>query len=68
MAFHRQPAMPRRSRFSTAGYVFHVLNRAVARQTLFQAEGDYDAFISLLGEAQQRVPMRILALIVMPNH
>ena len=60
--------MPRRSRFSSAGYVFHVLNRAVARQTLFQIEGDYDAFVSLLSEAQQRVPMRILAFIVMPNH
>jgi len=60
--------MPRRSRFSTAGYVFHVLNRAVARQTIFQAQGDYDAFVQLLNEAQQKVPMRLLAFCIMPNH
>ena len=45
--------MPRRSRFSSAGYVFHVLNRAVARQTLFHTEGDYDAFVRILDEARR---------------
>lgn len=60
--------MPRRSRFSTAGYVFHVLNRAVARQTIFQSEGDYDAFVKTLEEARRKVPMRVLAFVVMPNH
>ncbi len=60
--------MPRRSRFSTAGYVFHVLNRAVARQTLFRTEGDYDAFVKILEEARQKVPMRVLAFSVMPTH
>jgi putative transposase len=60
--------MPRRSRFSTAGYVFHVLNRAVARQSIFQTEGDYDAFVSLLEEAREKVSMRRLAYVVMPNH
>jgi REP-associated tyrosine transposase len=60
--------MPRRSRFSTAGYVFHVLNRAVARQTIFHSQGDYDAFVKILDEARQKVPMRLLAFCVMPNH
>lgn len=60
--------MPRRSRFSSAGYVFHVLNRAVARQTLFHTNGDYDAFVKLLEEARRKAPMRILAYSVMPNH
>ena len=60
--------MPRRPRFSTAGYVFHVLNRAVARQVVFQTDGDYDAFVSLLEEARRRVPIRLLAYVVMPNH
>jgi REP-associated tyrosine transposase len=60
--------MPRRSRFSTAGYVFHVLNRAVARQRLFQSDGDYDAFVRVLDEARRKVPMRLLAFAVMPNH
>jgi Transposase and inactivated derivatives len=60
--------MPRRSRFSTAGYVFHVLNRAVARETIFHTEGDYNAFVSILGAAREKVPMRLLSYVVMPNH
>lgn len=60
--------MPRRPRFSSAGYVFHVLNRAVARQSLFNTPHDYDAFVSLLDEAGKCIPMRLLAFIIMPNH
>ncbi len=36
--------MPRRRRFAMGGYVYHVLNRAVGRGTLFRNEGDYAAF------------------------
>lgn len=60
--------MPRRPRFAQAGYVFHVLNRGAGRQTLFETNGDYDAFVALLQEAKQRVEMRILAFCVMPTH
>ena len=60
--------MPRRPRFAQAGYVFHVLNRGAGRQTLFETDGDYDAFVSLLEQARQKVKMRILAFCVMPNH
>lgn len=60
--------MPRRNRFATGGYVFHVLNRAVGRGTLFETDGDYEAFLRTLEEARQQVPMRLLAYCVMPNH
>jgi putative transposase len=60
--------MPRRPRFSTANYVFHVLNRGAGRRTLFTTEQDYDAFVALLDEARQHVPMRLLSFCVMPNH
>jgi len=60
--------MPRRPRFSTGGYVFHVLNRGAGRQTLFHTEGDYDAFVALLEQARTHAPMRVLAYCVMPNH
>ncbi len=60
--------MPRRPRFRSGGYVFHVLNRAVRRQTIFATEGDYAAFQRVLEEARHRVPMRLLAFCVMPNH
>jgi putative transposase len=48
--------------------VFHCLNRAVARLTLFEKDADYEAFERVLQEAQQRVPLRILGYVVMPNH
>lgn len=60
--------MPRRPRFACSGYVFHVLNRAVARQTIFHTEADFRAFEQVLAQAGDRVPMRLLAYCIMPNH
>ena len=60
--------MPRRTRFATGGYLFHVLNRAVGRQTIFASDGDYFAFERLLAEAAERFSLRLLAYVVMPNH
>jgi putative transposase len=45
-----------------------VLNRAVRRARLFDQGKDYDAFVNVMQEAQMRVPLRILAYCVMPNH
>jgi putative transposase len=60
--------MPYRRRIGAAGIVFHVLNRGVRRLKLFEHPGDYDAFLDVFREAQQRIPMRCLAYAVMPNH
>jgi len=60
--------MPRRPRGLTGGYVYHVLNRSVARATLFRKEGDYVAFEKVLQEAFEWQPMRLLSYAVMPNH
>jgi putative transposase len=60
--------MPRRPRFATGGYVFHVLNRAAARRTVFAQEADYAAFEKVLHAAGERVAMRLLAYCIMPNH
>jgi putative transposase len=48
--------------------VYHVLNRANGRQTLFDDDGDYAAFERVLSEAQKRIAMRLLAYCVMPKH
>jgi putative transposase len=48
--------------------VYHVLNRGVGRRTLFHKPEDYAAFERVLAEAHQRVPIRILAWCLMPNH
>jgi putative transposase len=60
--------MPRRLRCSPGGYVYHVLNRAVGRATLFHKPGDYAAFENVLAEAADERPMRLLAYRLMPNH
>ncbi len=60
--------MPRRTRFSTGGYVFHVLNRAVGRTTLFESDADYQAVLTVMNEARGRVPIRLLSFCLMPNH
>jgi putative transposase len=60
--------MPRRRRFAQAGYVFHVLNRGAGRQTLFETDSDYDAFVALIEQAKSQVSMRVLAFCVMPTH
>lgn len=60
--------MPRRPRVATGGYVFHVLNRAVGRDTIFETEGDYAAFLRVIEEARDKADCRLLAFCVMPNH
>jgi len=60
--------MPRRLRCADGGYVYHVLNRAVGRATLFDKPADYAAFEKILAQAQERFGMRLLAHVVMPNH
>jgi putative transposase len=47
---------------------YHVINRGNARSEIFHKDGDYVAFLKLMTEADQRVPMRILAYCLMPNH
>jgi len=60
--------MPRRARSIQGGLVYHALNRANARMTLFEKEEDYAAFERVLEEAYEREPLRILGYCVMPNH
>ena len=60
--------MPRRLRFATGGFVYHVLNRAVGRATIFEKTGDYAAFEKVLRQAKKWLPMRVLAYCAMPNH
>ena len=47
---------------------FHVLNRAVARLTLFEKPEDYEAFERVLVEAVARIPLPVFSYTVMPNH
>src|SRR3954469_17537484 len=61
-------SMARQPRVAPGGYVYHALNRAVARLSLFEKEGDYQAFERVLGLALEKHPIRLLGYCVMPNH
>ncbi len=60
--------MPRFARYAPGGFVYHALNRAVARLSLFEKDGDYEAFERVLALALDKHPIRVLAYTLMPNH
>ena len=60
--------MARRTRCADAGYVYHVLNRAVGRATLFDKSADYAAFEKVLRQAWVSTGIRLLAFVIRPNH
>ncbi len=60
--------MPRRPRQCTGGLVFHVMNRAARRLTLFEDSADYELFSDALREAIERFGMRLICYVIMPNH
>ena len=60
--------MPRTTRDTPGGIVYHVLNRANGRAEIFSHAGDYQAFERTLTEAVDRFTMRLLSFCLMPNH
>lgn len=60
--------MARTPRNALGDTVYHVLNRANGRMTIFKKDQDYQALEVLLQEAKGKYPMRILAYCLMPNH
>ena len=60
--------MARRTPCSDAGFVYHVLNRAAGRATIFDKSAAYPAFEKVLWQARERTQMRLLAYVILPNH
>ena len=60
--------MGRPQRAAEGGYVYHVLNRANARMTIFKRDADFEAFEKVLTEAVERTQTRLLVYCLMPNH
>jgi len=60
--------MPRPRRRIVESVVYHVLNRGNGRMTLFHKDGDYLAFLRVLGEGLSRYPVDLLDWCLMPNH
>jgi putative transposase len=47
---------------------YHVLNRGNGRTKVFHKQGDYAAFLEWMAQANERLPLRILAYVLLPNH
>jgi hypothetical protein len=60
--------MARRTRCAGAGYVSHVLNRAVGRATLFDKPANYAAFEKVPRQTGERTGLRLVAHVAPPNH
>jgi len=60
--------MPRTARASVGGVCYHVLNRGNGRMRVFHDADDHAAFVDLLGRACERLPMRVLSYVLIPNH
>lgn len=60
--------MPRNARQAPGGWVFHVLNRAVARLPLFPRKSDYSDFEQVMLDTYDRHPTRILAWCLLKTH
>jgi putative transposase len=60
--------MPRRHRRLVPDGYYHLINRGNDRSLVFHDWTDYRVFLNLIDEAQDRVPLRLLAYCLMPNH
>ena|SRR5271157_1384793 len=60
--------MGRPKRADNGGLIYHVLNRANARMTIFEDDEEYEALEQVLEEAVDRTRTRLLAYYVMPDH
>ena len=60
--------MPRTSRAIVADHCYHVINRGNNQNQLFHDRTDYAAFLWLMAEANEHVPLPIIGGCVMPNH
>ncbi|MFN0208091.1 MAG: transposase [Planctomycetota bacterium] len=60
--------MARSQRISASGFVYHVVNRAAKRATLFNIPNDYERFERALFQAREKYKVRLLAYCIMPNH
>jgi putative transposase len=60
--------MGRTARASQGGYLYQVLNRGNGRADVFYKDEDFAAFVSLMQEAREKVPMRLVGYCLMTNH
>lgn len=60
--------MPRHARRAPGGVIYHVLNRGVGRQDLFDDDQDFAAFIRAFSDVLRQEPIRVCGYCAMSNH
>lgn len=60
--------MGRSPRSAKGNVIYHAINRANGRLAMFEQDSDYEAFERIVEEAKTKIPMRIYAYTLMPNH
>lgn len=60
--------MPRRARFDTPGCLHHVMNRGIARRTIFESRTDARYFLALLARSCWRGKIELHAYTLMSTH
>ena len=60
--------MGRSKRSDVAGCIYHMLNRANRKATIFHKDADYEAYERILIEALDRYHIELFSYCLMPNH
>ena len=60
--------MPRPLRIQYPNAWYHVMNRGIRGESIFQGQGDYHCFIDLLKETAEMWSLRVGAYCLMPSH
>ena len=60
--------MPRKAREKSESGIYHVMLRGINQQQIFEDEEDYNTFIKILEEVQQKSKFELFAYCLMGNH
>lgn len=60
--------MGRPKRADERGAIYHMLNRANRKATIFHKDADYEAFERIMAEALEQSELKLFAYCLMPNH
>jgi len=67
-ALDQSGRMPRARRQIFKNHCYHVINRGNNRARIFHEHADYAHFVAMMQEVNDRVPLPMLAVCLMPNH
>ena len=60
--------MPRAARLKSEGGFYHIVNRGIGKQIIFEDDEDYERFLSTISRFQEEEKFSVLAYCLMDNH